>query len=288
MRIKLINYLKKTFIKDLYDKDFRIRNFFRFINRTVITIVAIVTRSTIKQSFSKHSYREYLLSPNPQSLMKLKDTHSGDVCFVIGNGPSLTSSDLDKLKNFTTFGSNFLFEMNDFLPTYYFVQDFKHLKNKQLLEKVREISPKTSFTFLPFNIITNKQKKHFDNIIYFYLNLPNVNSRSFSFDISQYIEEGGTVTYSILQCAIYMGFKSVYLLGVDNNHNVGNFYDAGHFYDPNPINECYHKPNESMEKSYQYLKSLLPSNLKIINCTRGGTLEVFERKSLDKVINDLK
>lgn len=281
MRIKLINYLRKTFIKDIYDKSNTIKRLFKFINKGIITIVAIVTRTTIRQSFSVHSYRDYLLSPNPKRLINLKDNHFGDVCFVIGNGPSLASSDLDKLKNFTTFGSNFVFKMNDFLPTYYFVQDYMHLKNEQLLERIREISPKTTLTFLPFNIIPNKQKKQFDNIIYFYLNLPNVKSRSFSFDISEYIEDGWTVTYSILQCAIYMGFKSIYLLGLDNN-------DTGHFYDSNTTNEACIQPNESSDKSYRYLKSVLPSNLKIVNCTKGGALEVFERMSLDKVLSDIK
>ena len=277
MRTRLINFLKKTSIKKIYDKNNSVKRLFRYINRNI----NIVTRNTIEQSYSINSYRDYLLSPNPQKLINLKDVHSGDVCFVIGNGPSLISSDIDKLKGYITFGSNYIFEMNNFLPTYYFAQDYLLLKNKEFLKRIRDISPKTSYTFLPFNIIPNRQKKYLINVIYFYLNLPNYNSRKFSFDLSHSFEDGWTVTYSMLQCAIYMGFKKIYLLGIDNT-------SSGHFYDSNISSEISQKPNEVVNNSYRYLKSVLPSDVIIINSTRGGLLEVFDRVSLDKVLSDLE
>ena len=277
VRIILINYLKKTFIKNIYDKSHRIKSLFRFINRIILE----VTRNTSSAAYFVNSYRDYLRSSNPKRMIDLKDVHLGDMCFVIGNGPSLSASDLDKIKEFTTFGSNYIFEMNNFLPTYYFVQDFLLLKNKQFLNKIREVSHNTSFTFLPFNIISNKQKKYINNVIYFYLSRPNDNSRKFSFDLSQNVEEGHTVTYTILQFAVYMGFKKIFILGVDNT-------TSGHFYDADTPNEVYLQPNEVTNNSYQYLKSVLPSNVEIVNCTRGGSLEVFERMSLEQVISNLK
>jgi len=276
MKTRLINFLKKSFIKDVYDKNDNIKRLFRFID----WIINQIAPNPLKPSYSINSYRDYHLSNNPQRLINLKNVHLGDVCFVIGNGPSLISSDLDKLKGYITFGSNYIFEMKGFLPTYYFAIDCLLLKNEEFLIKLHEIIPKTSYTFLPFNIIPNSQKKHLDNAVYFYLNPPNHILRKFSFDISQSVYDGWTVTYSILQCAIYMGFKKIYLLGIDNT-------ESGHFYDSDNSDENAQISNKTMHKSYLYLKSVLPSDVKIVNCTRGGLLELFDRISLDKVIAEL-
>ena len=39
-------------------------------------------------------------------LRTLKDSHQGQRCFIMGNGPSLAKTDLSKLKNEFTFGMN--------------------------------------------------------------------------------------------------------------------------------------------------------------------------------------
>ena len=77
-----------------------------------------------------------------------------------------------------------------------------------------------------------------------------------------------------------MGFKKIYLLGIDNT-------ESGHFYDSDNSDENAQISNKTMHKSYLYLKSVLPSDVKIVNCTRGGLLELFDRISLDKVIAEL-
>ena len=41
-----------------------------------------------------------------RKLNALKDTHSGERCFIIGNGPSLKNTDLSKLKDEFTIGMN--------------------------------------------------------------------------------------------------------------------------------------------------------------------------------------
>ena len=65
-------------------------------------------------------------------LKKYKNIHQGQRCFIIGTGPSLTTDDLELLKDEITFGSNRIFEIysrTDWRPTYYMNQDF------QLIEK---------------------------------------------------------------------------------------------------------------------------------------------------------
>ena len=42
---------------------------------------------------------EALLPGNRERLLSLKNTHQGESCFIIGNGPSLKAQDLEALKN---------------------------------------------------------------------------------------------------------------------------------------------------------------------------------------------
>jgi len=44
-----------------------------------------------------------------RKLAALKDSHKGERCFLIGNGPSLRQTDLTLLKNEFTFGFNRIF-----------------------------------------------------------------------------------------------------------------------------------------------------------------------------------
>ncbi len=67
-------------------------------------------------------HRAYIRSEDSNKLKGYKNIHSGERCFVIGNGPSLTPEDLDKLKNEYSFASNHIYKIFDrtnWRPTYY-------------------------------------------------------------------------------------------------------------------------------------------------------------------------
>lgn len=74
----------------------------------------------------RYLYREYLNSENRRWLDRLKDSHKGERCFVIGNGPSLQADDLEKLKNEFTFAANRIYDMfklTDWRPNMYLAVD---------------------------------------------------------------------------------------------------------------------------------------------------------------------
>jgi hypothetical protein len=63
---------------------------------------------------------------NDEKLLALKDIHRGKRIFIVGNGPSLTVDDLNKLKDEITFASNritLIFDQTDWRPTYYTLCD---------------------------------------------------------------------------------------------------------------------------------------------------------------------
>ena len=122
----------------------------------------------------------------------------------------------------------------------------------------------------------------------FYPQLPN-----FSDDPIKGVYEGLTVTYMCLQLAVYMGFKNIYLLGIDHNYSVEREVDGRVISHPSVVNHFY--STDTMENIPQPAKTTLAyqaarnycenHGISIFNATRGGKLEVFQRVDFDTVIN---
>ncbi len=76
------------------------------------------------------------------AIQKYKNFYDGQRCFIIGNGPSLTIKDLEKLKAFgeISIASNSiynLFPSTDWRPTIYTVHDFQEIKKTR--EKISAV-----------------------------------------------------------------------------------------------------------------------------------------------------
>lgn len=231
-----------------------------------------------------------------------KNSNYGKRCFIIGNGPSLTYKDLEKLKYEYTFATNMIFkifEETDWRPTYYLAQDYTALK--QLYnsdETINKLS--SSLIFLPIDI-KNLKIKYSNRIKYFYIyrKSPFPKAPKFSSDVSKIVFEGGTVTYSAIQLATYLGFKEIYLLGVDNNYSYAIMPDGKiiknsalkdyftEYYNTNeytePVNLA--KPDLAFRSAKQYCED---NEIKIYNATRGGKLEIFNRIRFDDMKFTLK
>ena len=137
----------------------------------------------------------------------LKDTHLGEMCFIIGNGPSLSADDLEVLhkNNVLSFGFNRIFLMFDktnWKPDFYVSQDEKMLFNCQDDVNNLEISAK----FIP---LINKYFHNIDikDALYFNMHSSIQGVPVFSDSVDSYIGNSNTVAFSAAQIAVYMGFK---------------------------------------------------------------------------------
>ena len=232
-------------------------------------------------------------------LKKYKNLYDGKSCIIVGNGPSLKVEDLEKANNMISFASNKIqniFGNTNWRPTYYCIADRKIYLDlyKNINEEIKNIFiqidtlrkyPNFNENFAPYYI------RLLDGT--FYPSLP-----KFSNNILNGIYDGNTVTYMMLQIAIFMGFKTIYLLGIDHNYSQtlnpdGTVsYDSNikdHFSDSDVI-----KNVPALYKStiaYQAAKKYADEHgIKIYNATRGGKLEVFERIDFDSLFleNDKK
>lgn len=231
-------------------------------------------------------------------LKELKDIHKGDRCFVIGNGPSLTAEDLELIKDEISFASNFIYKIFDttnWRPTYFCNSDLGVLS--KMINDKDFWALKSDIYFFQYNSrFVLKDRKYPPNSLCLFLReAKNYRKKpKFAGDISKEVFDAHTVTYIMLQIAAYMGFSEIIILGVDNNYSVSKD-NAGNIVNKSVIDHFYkesisvksnviantERANMGYESAAVFAKK---NNIKIYNATRGGMLEVFERKSLEEVL----
>lgn len=232
-----------------------------------------------------------------KKLKSLHNIHKGKRCFIVANGPSLTAEDLNLLESNGefTFGMNRIYKFfgnTQWRPTYYVCEDINIFN-----ESIDEInSVPAEIKFIPIN-------HHFyDNInidgaYYFNANYARENDfeDSFSPNIAKQMDSLGTVTFTCMNIAAYMGFSEIYLLGVDHNYHITIDEDGNTVVDENAKDyfcEDYDKDIQDIvihdmganTIAYRKAKNYCDRNgIKIINATRGGKLEVFPRVNFDSL-----
>ncbi|XDD45052.1 6-hydroxymethylpterin diphosphokinase MptE-like protein [Leptospira sp. WS39.C2] len=260
--------------------------FYRFFNAVSPGIHLIRRKLANNQcSFIRNDNRFY----------KLKGKYNGSECFIVGNGPSLKVEDLNwlKEKNIPSFGVNkihLIYPQSEWRPTFYVCEDIP------VLETIKDI--------------VNEQK----NILKFVMGIPGIKydrntifikriaseftDMNFFEEPVPYLFCGQTVIYLCLQLAMFMGFKKIYLLGIDFSWNFDDAdpdekgfsilkTDSPHFV-PN-----YFKKGEKQylvtREHFDYMVRILnfaknimnAKGIEVFNATRGGKLEVFTRVSMD-------
>lgn len=230
----------------------------------------------------------------------LKNVFEGKRAFVIGNGPSLRIADLTQIKDEISFGCNTLFDLFDktpFRPTVYFFEDPEFIKRyfSKNDEVLYRLTSECKYVISSFrNRIFDEYKEKINNL-YFINSYINMNDTQFSSDISQIVYVGGTSLFLIMQFALYMGIKEIYLLGVDFS-----FRNEASKNGKVTVNENIQNHQSNMEQfnsGVYYTDVILEAwncakkyadthGVKIYNATRGGKLEVFPRVDFDSLFLD--
>ena len=225
------------------------------------------------------------IAPRFQTSMKrclaLKDTHRGERCFVIGNGPSLKKTDLSLLRGEVTFGLNriyLLFDELGFSTTYYV--SVNELVIEQCASDIAQLSCPKFISWRARDLIDFT-----DDMVF----LASNREPGFYRDITEGVWEGATVTYVAMQIAYYLGFEQVILIGVDhsfatkgppNETIVSQGDDPNHFH-PQYFGKGFRwqLPDlELSETAYRMAKDRFErSNREIMDATIGGKLEVFRK-----------
>ena len=250
-------------------------------------------RDSINQKyFDKHKHK--------YSISDFEKKYYGSKCFIIGNGPSLTGRDLDLIseKGYITFASNKIYNIfNDtkWRPTYVTVSDPQFIRDNRVLKNIVAINPEMLFVRSQF---AYDVKSSGCTVCPVHANASRelLDTPRFSMNCKEIIYDIGTVTYFSIQLAAYMGFKEIYLLGMDNryaysrlrngtivkNEGVVNYFGENGIVLPEPNSAV---STWEMDVAYEYAEMYSRKNgFRIYNATRGGFLDKFDRVSFDEII----
>lgn len=229
-----------------------------------------------------------------QIIRDLGGTKEGKSCFIVGNGPSLTIEQLEAIKDRDCFGANRIykmFEQTDWRPLYYVIQD-RYDNTRGVYENL-DVN-----TLFVSDFYWREHGMNNPSAICYHINRT-LNQRGnipFSEDCSKYIQAASTVTYTMLQLAVYMGYSTIYLIGMDHTYaTVTN--DRGVVIQRNNVrNHAFEdeRPNEVvanityMEDAYNTARKYCDEHgVRIYNATIGGALEIFDRVDFYDIINKM-
>jgi len=238
--------------------------------------------------------------PVLQDWQQLKGAYDGERVFLVGNGPSLNQTPLYLLKDEYTMCFNrfdLMLERLDWIPTFYAVTD--DLVLRDTLPEVNAMARKVEHAFFP--------DIHISNIDFRKLIEPNpsihwlfLDRIGFSDDLP-YCGINKTVANVGLQVLAHLGFKEIYLIGVDmsysapksdtmlNKRDVLSDGDDENHFDPRYFGKGrkYHVPkmDETLQKYIDARNFFEHRGVTIRNATVGGKLEVFERVKFSEVVS---
>jgi hypothetical protein len=227
-----------------------------------------------------------------------KNVHSGERLFILGNGPSLNQTPLEKLTDEYTMAMNqinLIYDQTKWRPDYFVFTNTNVDRNvgvsQDRIENARETIDSGVDSF-----VRADGKRHFgekENIKYF----PRVENKTYqsvkaahnenkdvsevwSDDITDVVYQVGSTIYTAAQVASYMGFDEIFLVGCDLwkprslalfdrgsnidefKFNSNSFIGRTHEYlldvISNPVDLPYSIANAIFYKSYD----ILPSSMK--------------------------
>ena len=254
--------------------------------------------------------------PNLKKFKRLKNKYKGQRCFVMGNGPSLNQTPLEKLDGEVVWGVNrchLLYDRIAWRPSFYCAVD--HRVTPSIAPEIDAQSlelPGTLF-FMPEQYAGLRDWADRENIIWTREKLqdPSIGPDGyFATHPPDFLRTPNTVTITCIQLAVFLGFNPIYLIGCDAKwvmpeglaRGEGEVRDPGTGQlvtdfalimegesDPNHFHPDYFKKGDPWTapnvdgQLYGYGKvkeKCVQVNVGLFNATVGGELDVITRKDI--------
>jgi len=223
-----------------------------------------------------------------RKLDALRNTHTDERCFIIGNGPSLKNTDLSKLKDEFTIGMNrFYLAFADLGFATSALLTVNDLVIEQCAEDIRALPIPTFVSWRGRKWVHPASDLHY---LYTSYDLPRFNGNA-----AGRLWEGATVTFVAMQLAFHMGFRQVVLIGVDHSfatHGKPNTTVVSGGDDPNHFNASYFGKGfrwqlpdlETSEIAYTMAREAYKdAGREIVDATVGGKLTVFPKVAYESL-----
>ncbi len=197
-----------------------------------------------------------------EKIEDFKGLHNGKSVYILSSGPTLAKCDLSLLRHRIVIGLN---RSSLVLPdTHYHCT-----MDERLFKMYEDVLQKSRYLFTledrPFGIPIRL-----------------LGSEGFSFDLSEGIYSGYTVSYYALQVAVYMGFERIYYLGLDLKHSDS----MTHFFGTDHVSKN-HENTEfpKMRRMLAYGAEVLGgTDVRVFNCSPDTSVTCFERINYEEAV----
>jgi hypothetical protein len=236
--------------------------------------------------------------------LALRNTRKGEPCFVIGNGPSLTIADLDRIhaEGWCSIASNKIYLSFDATP---WRPDILTVADKLVAE---EVAPRFKQLDL-LKVVPRVYRRMFDGahgagrtlhfcVIPVRKRTIDLYDPKFSGNPLKGLFVGQTVTVLNIQLAAWLGCDPIVLIGLDGKYAVASNRDVDTEYgtvavtgnEHNHFHKDYRKPGDRWsiprpdmhEKEYaRCVRTLTDMGRTIVNASRTSYVEAFARADLD-------
>jgi len=242
-----------------------------------------------------------------ECFLPFKNKFENKRVFLIGNGPSLNSTNLDFLQNEYSIAMNrisLIYSQTKWRPTFYIFcssncqhQIWGKEWTRSIIESVSQPNT-TSFIWKKYqNTIDPKKQysiKWIENMSEYKPDTQgNILEKCFSNNIESRIDKSATTMNVALQLANYMGFSEIYLLGCD----LGWSTDQGYNKDPNHFVKNYNadipaykvnKINYQMRNVHKLARANIDKSVKMFNASIKTTLDVYPIINFDTLMTNNK
>jgi hypothetical protein len=252
-----------------------------------------------KKSESQHPFADLLAESN-----NLKDKHAGQRCFILGAGSSISQQDLTKLQGEIVLSVSNTFVHKDFeliKPKYHFLPHLKTghgnvYSDQEFVKWLREMDYKTPSSelflhigdrdLIELNNLFKSKKIHWVEYKHY------TDYKEEPIDLSA-LPSIGSVSELALTAAVYLGFKEIYLIGIDHdwfNGPLVYFYDMKKDHALKPTiekvsfadSEFQMRRHAEIFKKYKYLRNF-KNNIFNANANPKHYLDVFEKVDFDSL-----
>ena len=304
----LENYKKKENLKKHIKRNKVVKLFLpaeKFIN---LNIIRPACDSVYCRKREKH-YRALengtvKRSKNEEMLEKLRNSHIGETAFIIGNGPSLHAADLDLLYEYNAYSFacnriSLIFDETKWRPDCYAAIDRKLLFSESFAEDMITGQNCEYYFFWSrfYECLPEKLKK--DNVISIEQKPTNPYKveKEFSDEPQKYLISGYTVTNLSIQMAVYMGFTTLCVLGIDCKY-ANEMDRRGNIKHNEGVKTYFKVSSDKTEKNTAFVAGMLQAyenakdyaarhNINIYNCSKDSCLEIFEHRDLETVLKEM-
>ncbi len=234
----------------------------------------------------------YRAAKRQRDLASLRNSCKGRPLLIVGNGPSLNSTPLDKFQDVRSIGMNkidLLYARTSWRPN--LVVCANNLVARQNQDSWVAAGIPVYLSWKCRHFIRRELREKYSYFL-------SSTSNGFSTDITEGIGTAGTVTYTALQFAYFMGADPIVIVGVDHSFSGAQDgrenviekrtgIDQDHF-DPHYFahGQMWGIPNLPLsERAYATARHAFESDGRlVVDATVGGKLTVFDKISINEAI----